>query len=108
MFLGAVGGPRWEGEGVRPEDGLLRLRRTLGAYANLRPSRYLGLPTPLKEGLARHADVLVVRELSGGVYFGEPRWLKEDEAVDTWRQTAVEVRRVAQVAFRLRAAGAST
>ena len=101
VFLGAVGGPRWEGEGVRPEDGLLRLRRTLGAYANLRPSRYLGLPTPLKEGLARHADVLVVRELSGGVYFGEPRWLREDEAVDTWRQTAVEVRRVAQVAFRL-------
>ena len=101
VFLGAVGDPRWEGEAVRPEDGLLRLRRTLGVYANLRPSRYLGLPTPLKEGLARHADVLVVRELSGGVYFGEPRWLKEDEAVDTWRQTAAEVRRVAQVAFRL-------
>jgi 3-isopropylmalate dehydrogenase len=101
VFLGAVGGPRWEGEGARPEDGLLRLRRTLGVYANLRPSRYLGLPTPLKEGLARHADVLVVRELSGGVYFAEPRWLKDDEAVDTWRQTAEEVRRVAQVAFRL-------
>ena len=101
VFLGAVGGPRWEDEGVRPEDGLLRLRQTLGVYANLRPSRYLGLPTPLKEGLARHADLVVVRELSGGVYFGEPRWLKQDEAVDTWRQTAAEVRRVAQVAFRL-------
>jgi 3-isopropylmalate dehydrogenase len=101
VLLGAVGDPRWEGERVRPEDGLLRLRRTLGVYANLRPARYLGLPTPLKEGLARHADILVVRELSGGVYFGEPRWLKDDEAVDTWRQTAAEVRRVAHVAFRL-------
>ncbi len=101
VFLGAVGDARFEGERVRPEDGLLRLRRALGLYANLRPSRYLGLPTPLKEGLARHADVVVVRELSGGVYFGEPRWLKDDEAVDTWRQTAAEVRRVAHVAFRL-------
>jgi 3-isopropylmalate dehydrogenase len=101
VFLGAVGGPRWESEAVRPEEGLLRLRRSLGVYANLRPSRYLGLPTPLKEGLARHADVLVVRELSGGVYFGEPRWLRAEEAVDTWTQTADEVRRVAQVAFRL-------
>jgi 3-isopropylmalate dehydrogenase len=70
-------------------------------YANLRPSRYLGLPTPLREGLARHADILVVRELSGGVYFGEPRALGEDEAVNTWRITAEEVRRVARVAFGL-------
>jgi 3-isopropylmalate dehydrogenase len=101
VFLGAVGGPRWDQGPARPEQGLLRLRRALGVYANLRPARYLGLPTPLKEGLARHADILVVRELSGGVYFGEPRWLKQDEAVDTWRQTSAEVRRVAQVAFRL-------
>jgi 3-isopropylmalate dehydrogenase len=101
VFLGAVGGPGWEGDDVRPEDGLLRLRRALGLYANLRPARYLGLPTPLKEGLARHADLLVVRELSGGVYFGEPRRLGDDAAVDTWQQTAAEVLRVAHVAFRL-------
>jgi 3-isopropylmalate dehydrogenase len=101
VFLGAVGGPRWEKGEERPEQGLLGLRRALGVYANLRPARYLGLPTPLKEGLARHADILVVRELSSGVYFGEPRWEKPEEAVDTWRQTAEEVRRVAHVAFKL-------
>ena len=78
VFLGAVGGPKWDKGPARPEEGLLRLRRTLGVYANLRPARYLGLPTPLKEGLARHADILVVRELSSGVYFGEPRWLRAD------------------------------
>ncbi len=101
MFLGAVGGPKWDKASVRPEAGLLGLRRALDVYANLRPTRYLGLPTPLKEGLARHADILVVRELSSGVYFGEPRWEKAEEAVDTWRQTADEVRRVAHVAFKL-------
>jgi 3-isopropylmalate dehydrogenase len=101
VFLGAVGGPKWESAAVRPEQGLLRLRRTLDVYANLRPARYLGLPTPLKESLARPADILVVRELSGGVYFGEPRFEKDDEAVDTWRQTADEVRRVAHVAFKM-------
>jgi 3-isopropylmalate dehydrogenase len=101
VFLGAVGGPKWDAAAARPEQGLLRLRRELGVYANLRPARYMGLPTPLREGLARQADILVVRELSGGVYFGEPRWLKDEEALDSWRQTAQEVRRVAHVAFRL-------
>jgi 3-isopropylmalate dehydrogenase len=101
VFLGAVGGPKWESAAVRPEQGLLRLRRTLDVYANLRPARYLGLPTPLKESLVRQADMLVVRELSGGVYFGEPRYEKPEEAVDTWRQTRDEVLRVAHVAFKL-------
>ena len=101
VFLGAVGGSKWDDEATRPEQGLLRLRRELGVFANLRPARYLGLPTPLREGLARHADLLVVRELSSGVYFGEPRSLGEDEAVNTWRQTAEEVRRVARIAFTL-------
>jgi 3-isopropylmalate dehydrogenase len=101
VFLGAVGGPKWDGGPARPEDGLLRLRRGLGLYANLRPARYLGLPTPLKDGLARHADIMVVRELAGGVYFGEPRSASPDVAINTWRQTADEVRAVAHVAFRL-------
>jgi 3-isopropylmalate dehydrogenase len=101
VFLGAVGGPKWDGQPARPEDGLLRLRRGLGLYANLRPARFLGLPTPLKEGLASHADIMVVRELAGGVYFGEPRSLTPDVAINTWRQTADEVRAVAHVAFRL-------
>jgi 3-isopropylmalate dehydrogenase len=98
VLLGAVGGPRWEGA-VRAEDGLLRLRQSLGLFANLRPARFMGLPTPLREALARHADILVVRELSGGVYFGEPRGGDADNAFNTWRQSAAQVRRVAQVAF---------
>jgi 3-isopropylmalate dehydrogenase len=100
VLLGAVGGPRWEGA-VRAEDGLLRLRQGLGLFANLRPARFMGLPTPLREGLARQADIVVVRELSGGVYFGQPRGLTPTEAFNTWRQTTAEVERVAHVAFRL-------
>jgi len=99
VLLGAVGGPRWEGP-VRAEAGLLRLRQGLGLFANLRPARFMGLPTPLREALARHADILVVRELSGGVYFGEPRGGNDTEAFNTWRQSAAQVRRVAHVAFR--------
>jgi hypothetical protein len=99
-FLGAVGGPGGRRAPCAP-------RRASWACAgpstctrtSARPLP--GLPTPLKEGLARHADILVVRELSSGVYFGEPRWEKPEEAVDTWRQTADEVRRVAHVAFKL-------
>jgi 3-isopropylmalate dehydrogenase len=100
-FLGAVGGPQWDGGAVRPEQGLLGLRRGLKVYANLRPARYLGLPTPLRQELAEQGDLMVVRELLGGVYFGEPRALGEDEAFNTWRQTADEVRAVARVAFGL-------
>jgi 3-isopropylmalate dehydrogenase len=98
VLLGAVGGPRWEGP-MRAEDGLLRLRQGLGLFANLRPARYLGLPTPLRDGLARGADILVVRDLAGGVYFGEPRGQRGDEAFNTWRQTAEQTRRVARLAF---------
>jgi 3-isopropylmalate dehydrogenase len=99
VLLGAVGGPRWEGP-LRAEDGLLRLRRGLGLYANLRPARFMGLPTPLRDELVRQADILVVRDLAGGVYFGEPRGGNATEAFNTWRQTAEQVRQVAHVAFR--------
>jgi 3-isopropylmalate dehydrogenase len=98
VLLGAVGGPRWEGP-MRAESGLLRLRQGLGLFANLRPARFLGLPTPIREGLARGADLLVVRDLAGGVYFGEPRGQRSEEAFNTWRQTAEQARRVARVAF---------
>jgi 3-isopropylmalate dehydrogenase len=101
VLLGTIGGEQTGDAPARPEEGLLRLRRETGAFANLRPARYMGLPTPLREGLARHADIVVVRELSSGVYFGEPRGLEGDEAVNTWRQTAEEVGRVARVAFDL-------
>ena len=100
VLLGAVGGPRWTGA-RRAEDGLLRLRQALGLYANLRPARYRGLPTPLRDHLVRGADILVVRDLAGGVYYGEPRGASAGDAYNTWRQTAAQVRRVAHVAFRL-------
>ncbi|HUG52183.1 MAG TPA: 3-isopropylmalate dehydrogenase [Vicinamibacteria bacterium] len=100
VLLGAVGGPRWS-SGPRPEDGLLRLRKSLGLYANVRVARDMGLPTPLREALVRQADVVVVRELSGGVYFAEPRGITATAAFNTWRQTAEEVRRVAHLAFSL-------
>jgi 3-isopropylmalate dehydrogenase len=99
VLLGAVGGPRWEGP-LRAEDGLLRLRKGLGLYANLRPARHMGLVTPLRDSIVRQADVLVVRELLGGVYFGEPRGGNQSDAFNTWRQTADQVRRVAHVAFK--------
>jgi 3-isopropylmalate dehydrogenase len=101
VLLGAVGGPKWDGAPKRPEQGLLRLRQGMGLFANLRPARFMGLPTPLREALARQADIMVVRELSGGVYFGEPRGLTPTEAFNTWRQTTAEVERVAHVAFKL-------
>jgi 3-isopropylmalate dehydrogenase len=100
VLLGAVGGPRWEAHHFAPAAGLMRLRQRLGLYANLRPVRHLNLPTPLREGLARHADVLVVRDLAGGVYMGEPRTWSATEASNAWTQTAEQVRRVAHVAFR--------
>jgi 3-isopropylmalate dehydrogenase len=102
VLLGAVGGPKWDGGPARPESGLLQLRQGLGLYANLRPARFMGLATPLRDGLVRHANILVVRDLAGGVYFGQPRGTSADgaEAFDTWRQTVVQTERVAHVAFR--------
>ena len=101
VFLGAVGGPKWEKGPLRPEQGLLGLRCGLDTYANLRPARDLGLPVPLRRELVEGADILVVRDLLGGVYFGKPRQEGEVEAFDTWRQTAEQTRRVARVAFAL-------
>lgn len=100
VLLGAVGGTRWEGGPVRPESGLLRLRQGLGVYANLRPARYMGLPTPLRDGLVRQANLLVVRDLAGGLYFGEPRSNDGKTAINTMHQTAEGTARVAHVAFR--------
>jgi 3-isopropylmalate dehydrogenase len=98
ILLGAIGGPRW-GQPLAAAEGLLRLRQRLGLFANLRPVRHHNLPTPLREGLARHADMLVVRDLAGGVYTGTPRSEQPGEAINTWRQTEDQVRRVARLAF---------
>jgi len=105
VLLGAVGGPRWDrlpGD-RRPEHGLLRLRRALGVFANLRPVRALdpldGV-SPLRPDTVAGTDLLLVRELTGGLYFGQPRGRQGDEAVDTLRYTRGEIARVVRVAFR--------
>lgn len=102
ILLGAVGGPRWDKSKERPEAGLLSLRMSLGLFANLRPARVIaGLEafSPLKSDVAAGADVLVVRELTGGLYFGD-RIHGEDAASDTCSYSREEVERIAHVAFR--------
>ena len=107
VFLGAVGGPAWDSAPVRPEAGLLRLRSGLGAFANLRPVRvWPGLETysPLRPEVLRGADLLFIRELTGGIYFGRPKGVAGEapnrHSVDTSEYSEMEVRRAAEVAFR--------
>jgi 3-isopropylmalate dehydrogenase len=98
VLLGAVGGPKWDDPSakVRPEQGLLGIRRELGLYANLRPvtihPRLTGA-SPLRPEILKGVDLLVVRELTGGIYFGEKK-REPDRAVDTCVYTSDEVRRV--------------
>ncbi len=106
VLLGAVGGPKWDRETPerRPETGLLRLRKALGLYANLRPVAVpdvLAEASPVRAEIVRGTDLMIVRELSGGLYFGEPRSLSADHAVNTLTYTRAEVERVARVAFGL-------
>jgi len=105
VLLGAVGGPQWSDPGarVRPEQGLLEIRRTLGLFANLRPVRSMPAmldASPLKPEIVRGADILVVRELTGGIYFGR-KSRTAHEAEDVCSYTAVEIERVTRVAGRL-------
>jgi 3-isopropylmalate dehydrogenase len=102
VLLGAVGGDKWDDAKVRPEAGLLRIRQELGLYANLRPARvYRGLEnaSPLRADISQDADVLVVRELTGGIYFGE-RQSEPDRASDLCAYSREEIERIAHVAFR--------
>ncbi len=104
VFLGAVGDPAFDRRrpDERPESGLLRLRTALGGFANLRPARTdpaLIDATPYRADRVEGADVLVVRELLGGLYFGQPRGLSANEAFNTMRYTREEIVRVARVAF---------
>jgi 3-isopropylmalate dehydrogenase len=97
VLLGAVGGPRWNAAAVRPEQGLLALRSSLGCYANVRPARRYTRHTtsPLRDELVAEMDLVIVRELIGGIYFGE-RELGEDEAYDTCRYSTFEIRRIVE------------
>lgn len=108
ILLGAVGGPKWDDPTAehRPEQGLLGLRKALGLYANLRPVKPhpdLLDASPLRRERLQGADLLVVRELTGGIYFGQPRERRsqdgEVQAIDTMSYTESEIRRVAKLAF---------
>lgn len=104
ILLGAIGGPKWDNAPNRPEQGLLALRKALGLFANIRP---IQVPTtiahlsPLKKEIVEGTDFIVVRELTGGIYFGEPKHWDENSAVDTLTYTASEIERIAVQAFEL-------
>ena len=110
-LLGAVGGPKWEGLPFdqQPERGLLRLRKEMDLFANLRPAlcfEALVDASTLKPEIVLGLDILIVRELTSGVYFGEPRGIKtlpngERQGFNTQSYTTSEIRRVAKVAFEL-------
>lgn len=102
IFLGAVGGPKWQHHAVRPEQGLLAIRQALGLYANLRPAvthPALYAASPLKADRLQGVDILVVRELTGGIYFGDKQEGSES-AWDRCAYTAHEVDRVLHQAAR--------
>jgi 3-isopropylmalate dehydrogenase len=111
VLLGAVGGPKWDNVdfAIRPEAGLLRLRKDLGLFANLRPAivyKALADASSLKREIVEGLDIMILRELTGGVYFGEPRGIfdlpnGERQGINTQVYTTSEIRRVAAVGFEL-------
>ncbi|MBN8704992.1 MAG: 3-isopropylmalate dehydrogenase [Bacteroidetes bacterium] len=106
VLLGAVGGPKWESlpHDKKPEAGLLKLRKSLELYANIRPARvYTGLAegSTLKKEVIAGVDLVVVRELTGGLYFGQPRGMTEDKGWNTMAYTKDEIIRIAKSAFEL-------
>jgi 3-isopropylmalate dehydrogenase len=109
VLLGAVGGPKWDAlpPAQRPEQGLLRLRKGLDLYANLRPAQIfpqLLAASPLRPELVQDVDILVVRELTGDIYFGQPRGIEVVEGKRRGYNSMVydedEIRRIAHIAFR--------
>ena len=110
VLMGAVGGPKWDDPNAttRPEDGLLAIRKELGLFANLRPVKMLKVledATSLKPEVVRNVDLMVVRELTGGLYFGKPkkRWStsRGRRAVDSMTYTEQEIERILRVGFEL-------
>jgi len=104
ILFGAIGGPKWDNleRHLRPESGLLGLRKEMGTFANLRPAMVydeLVNASSLKPEVIQGVDIMVVRELTGGIYFGQPRELHEDKAFNTMVYTREEVKRIALVAF---------
>lgn len=106
ILFGAIGGAKWDSleKHLRPESGLLRLRKELGVYANVRPIKiYNALldASPLKKEIIKNSDFVIVRELISGIYFGEPRFKGKDEAFNTMRYTKGEIERIAHFAFKM-------
>ncbi|MBN9000912.1 MAG: 3-isopropylmalate dehydrogenase, partial [Rhizobiales bacterium] len=111
VLFGAVGGPKWDPVpyDVRPEAGLLRLRKDLALFANLRPAicyPALAQSSSLKPEVVEGLDIMIVRELTGGVYFGEPKTITDlgngqKRAIDTQVYDTYEIERIARVAFDL-------
>jgi 3-isopropylmalate dehydrogenase len=110
VLLGAVGGPKWDDPlaKVRPEDGLLELRKSLGLFANLRPVKVFPMlvdSTNLKPAVISGVDFIFIRELTGGLYFGKPkkRWLTKTgrKAVDSMLYSEQEIERIVRVGFEL-------
>ena len=104
ILFGAIGGPKWDNleRHLRPESGLLGLRKAMGTFANLRPAMVydeLVNASSLKPEVIQGVDIMVVRELTGGIYFGQPRELHGDRAFNTMVYTREEVQRIAIVAF---------
>lgn len=104
VLFGAIGGPKWDAlpREIRPEKGLLKIRKELGAYANLRPAMIFDElidASTLKSEVLQDVDLLIVRELTGGLYFGEPRENKGDVAFNTMIYSVPEIERIAKVAF---------
>lgn len=109
ILLGAVGGPRWDSvdPALRPEQGLLALRSALGLFGNLRPALLypqLAAASSLKPELVNGLDILIVRELTGGIYFGEPRGIRtlengEKEGFNTYVYRESEIERIGRLAF---------
>ncbi|MCK5374732.1 MAG: 3-isopropylmalate dehydrogenase [Alphaproteobacteria bacterium] len=109
ILMGAVGGPKWDNVAydIRPEAGLLKLRKSLDLYANLRPAKVLDAlieSSALKPEIVKGLDILIVRELTSGLYFGTPRAIEdldngEQKGIDTCTYTTSEIQRVARVAF---------
>ncbi len=104
ILLGAIGGPKWNDSPKRPEAGLLALRKNLELFANLRPTAVVegaSKFSPLKEERVKGTDFVIVRELTGGLYFGEPKTLADDHAIDSLTYSKEEIERLAHAAFKL-------
>ena len=106
VFLGAVGGPKWDNveHSKKPEQALLKLRKSLNLFSNLRPAtifKPLINSSSLKSNIIENTDIMIVRELTGGIYFGEPRGFDKDSAWNTLVYNRSEVERIARVSFEL-------